>query len=127
MPFHLLHQNILAKACNSVGCFIKVDMDRLEKGIVMFARICVEVNRTSVLPNNIFLQWNGLTFMWLLDYENTPLCCRLCQQPSNLQNVYPFSKGCSPPSTSKNKPRGWNDRKVAKESKKSIINQPDNP
>lgn len=69
MLLHLLHPNILANVENSIKCFIKVNTERLEKGIVTFAQICVEINLSKGLMDKILIDWSEFIFFQPMDYE----------------------------------------------------------
>lgn len=57
-PLHLLHLNILVDVGNFLDHFIKIDLDRLERGIVTFFRICVEIDLNNPLLDKILLEWD---------------------------------------------------------------------
>ena len=74
LPLNLMHPNILADIGNALGQFININMHKLAKGIITFARICVEVDFNKGLPDKILLNWRGAIYSQALDYENTTFC-----------------------------------------------------
>ena len=66
-----MHPDILVDIGNALGWFINVNTHKLAKGIVTFARICVEVDFNKGLPDKILLNWGGAIYSQALDYENT--------------------------------------------------------
>lgn len=58
---------------NSLGKFLKINADIVTRDIFTFARICVEVDLSQGLPDNITLIHNNIQWTQPLDYENTAL------------------------------------------------------
>ena len=56
---------------NSLGKFLKVDIDRTEKRLATYACICVEVDLSEGFPDQIMLIWKSKKWVHPLDSENT--------------------------------------------------------
>lgn len=69
-----------------------MDTKRLEERIYTFARICVEVDLSRGLPDQIQLKHRQRCWTQFSDYENTAFRCRTCQQIGHLQNTCPTTK-----------------------------------
>lgn len=59
LPLHFWHHNLLISIGNSLGKFLKIDGDKLTRGIFTFSRICVEIDLSQGLPDNITLNFNN--------------------------------------------------------------------
>jgi hypothetical protein len=108
LPLHFYSSSFLPTLGNALGRFIKIDTDRIAKGFVTFARICVEIDLSQGLPDRILIDWgDGDPFIQMVDYENTAFRCRSCQQTGHLQATCPLSP--TPPSTSgaRKRANGW--------------------
>lgn len=108
LPLHFWHHLVLTAIGNTLGKFLKVDEDRVSRGIFSFARICVEVDLSQGLPDHISLNFNNTQWIQPLDYENTTFRCRSCRQTGHLQYSCPLVK--KNPKGNKNrkkKPNGW--------------------
>lgn len=92
LPIHFWHYKVLEGIGNTLGTFIKVDNERLDRDIYTFARICVEVDLSQGLPEHILLIHNGKQWAQPLDYENTAFRCRICRQTGHLQSACPQNK-----------------------------------
>ena len=73
-----MYLDILVDIGNALGRFIKINTHKLAKGIVTFARICVEVDFNKGLPDKILLNWGGAIYSQALDYEHS-LLLQVCQ------------------------------------------------
>jgi hypothetical protein len=108
LPLHFYSASFLPTLGNALGRFIKIDTDRITKGFVTFARLCVEIDLSQGLPDRILIDWgDGDPFIQMVDYENTAFRCRSCQQTGHLQATCPLSP--IPPSTSgaRKRANGW--------------------
>jgi hypothetical protein len=108
LPLHFYSSSFLPTLGNALGRFIKIDTERIEKGFVTFARICVEIDLSQGLPDRILIDWgDGDPFIQMVDYENTAFRCRSCQQTGHLQATCPLSP--TPPSTfgARKRANGW--------------------
>lgn len=108
LPLHFWNEQVLESIGNSLGRYIKTDMERLENRIFTFARICVEVDLSKGLPENIMLIYKQQNWLQSLDYENTAFRCRKCRMTGHLQNTCPEvkkTKGKKKPN--RNQRKGW--------------------
>lgn len=104
LPLHFWHFKTLSAIRNTLGRMLKIDTERHIKGIFTFARICVEVDLSQGLPENIFLNFNDSQWKQPLDYENTAFRCRGCQQTRHLLNA---CKSLNKNKPQQRKPKGW--------------------
>lgn len=89
LPAHLWHTVVYRAIGNTLGSFIMGDFWRETKGLYSYARICVELDLSKGLPNQINLKINDFVWSQTLDYENTAFRCRHCHQSGHLQNTCP--------------------------------------
>lgn len=92
LPIHLWNQQVLTGIGNTIGRYIKMDTQRIEERIFTFARICVEVDLSKCLPDQIQLKHRQRSWTQVIDYENTAFRCRTCRQIGHLQNMCPAAK-----------------------------------
>lgn len=108
LPLHFWKELVLEGIGNTLGRYIKTNIQRLEERIFTFARICVEVDLSKGLPESIQLIHNQQKWKQHLDYENTVFRCRTCRKTGHLQNSCPDGKR---ENTKKKKtgkaPKGW--------------------
>jgi hypothetical protein len=98
-----------------LGRFIKIDTDRITKGFVTFARICVEIDLSQGLPNRILIDWiEDDPYTQLVDYENIAFMCRSCQQTWHLQVACPLSPTPFSSPGARKRANGWKDPKNRK-------------
>lgn len=57
LPIHMRHPTFLEELGNLLGCFIKIDLERIMKGIHTFTHICVKVVLNEGLSDKILLKW----------------------------------------------------------------------
>jgi len=103
LRLHFLHHQALEGIGNSVGQFLKIDVDRFIREIFTFARICVEVDLSQGLPDNITLIFNDTHWTQPMDYENTSFQCHRCLQTDHLHSACPQTK--KHPKRNKKKPK----------------------
>lgn len=68
---HFWHHNVLIAIGNTLGKFLKTEGDKITRGIFTFVRICVEVDLSQGLPDNITINFNNAQWKQPLDYKNT--------------------------------------------------------
>lgn len=56
---HFWNEGVLEGIGNSLGRYIKIDIQRLDERIFTFARICVELDLSKGLPESIYLVNNN--------------------------------------------------------------------
>ena len=76
LSIHFICIEALKEIGNTLGKFVAVDGERLQKGMATYVHICVEVDLSKGLPENIILKWNSNSWVQHLDYENTAFGCR---------------------------------------------------
>jgi len=69
-----------------------MDTQRVEERIYTFARICVEVDLSKGLPDQIQLKHKQRSWTQILDNENTAFRCRICRQTGHPQSKCPAAK-----------------------------------
>eukprot|EP00253_Pinus_taeda_P021779 PITA_21779 len=89
LPLHFWHHKVLIAIGNTLGKFLKIDSDRMAKGIFTFARICVEVDFSEGLLESIILNFNNTQWLKSLDYEETAFRCQGCLQTGHLLSACP--------------------------------------
>ena len=92
---------------NSLGKYLKTDIERETMGLATYARIYVEVDLSEGLLDHLTLIWKNKKSIKTLDYENTMFHCRSCMQTGHLHGSCPLSH---PPKkkNSKTKAKRWN-------------------
>jgi len=105
LPLHFWNEQVLEGIGNSLGKYIKTDLERIDERIYTFARICVEVDLSKGLPDNIKLIYKQQIWLQVLDYENTAFRCRLCTQTGHLQSSCPEDKKVNSKKKQKGKQR----------------------
>ncbi|KAH9319594.1 hypothetical protein KI387_021363, partial [Taxus chinensis] len=90
----------------SVEQFIKEDLDRTHTGMCSFTRICLEVDLSKWLLDQINLKFGNFQHSQPLDYENMTFRCRNYRNPSHLQASCPMNKKPKKRSGSDSS-RGW--------------------
>lgn len=89
LPLPFQHHKTLEDIGNKLGKFKKMDLERTDKGIFTFAKICVEVDLSKWLPDHTILKHNNFQWSQILDYENTTFWCHVCFQIGHLHNSCP--------------------------------------
>lgn len=89
---HFWHHNVLIAIGNSLGKFLKIDKDRLTRGIFNFLRLCVEVDLSQGLAYHITLNFNNTQWTQPLEYKKKAFRCRGCLQIGHLHSACPQAK-----------------------------------
>lgn len=89
IPIHLWRTEVYRKIGNTLGCFLMGDYAREQQGLYTYARVCVELDLSKGLPEQINLKINDSVWTQILDYENTAFRCRHCHLTGHLQNSCP--------------------------------------
>jgi hypothetical protein len=112
LPLHFYTPSFLPTLGNVLGRFIKIDTDRITKGFVTFARICIEIDLSQGLPDRILIDWTeDDPYTQLVDYENTSFRCHSCQQTGHLQATCPLSPTPFSSPGAQKRANGWQDPK----------------
>lgn len=75
--------------------------------IIHFGRICVEIDISKGLPDQINLKVGNFHWTQPLDYENTAFRCRHCHQMGHLQNACATFLGKKKKNKGKSKSKRW--------------------
>jgi len=89
LPAHLWSTRVFRAIGDTLGSFIHGDLWRESEGLYSYARICVELDLSKGLLEQINLKINDFVWTQTLDYENTAFRCRHCHQSGHLQNTCP--------------------------------------
>lgn len=90
LPLNFWSTQTLEAMRNSIGKFLKIDIDRAMLRLDTFAHICVEEDMNKGFPDKFFLKWINSKWMVQLDYENTTFCCGTCHQIGHIQDTFPL-------------------------------------
>lgn len=83
----------ISKVASRVGIPLAVDSLTASKARLTFARVCVQVNTSSPLPDTIPINLNGLEFDQEVLYDWKPSFCNSCSSFSHDDNSYPKNAG----------------------------------
>lgn len=89
LPVHLWHVAVYKSIGKTLGSFITGDYTREINGLYTYARICVELDLSKGLPEQIHLKINDFVWTQTLDYENTAFRCRHCHLTGHLRSSCP--------------------------------------
>lgn len=108
LPIYLWRTEVYRQIGNTLGCFLMGDFEREYQGLYTYARICVELDLSKGLPEQINLKIKDTVWTQFLDYENTAFRCRHCHLTGHLQNSCPSHTTRSKKGTfAKTKPKRW--------------------
>lgn len=108
LPLQFWSERVLEGIGNNIGKYIKTDLERIYERVYTFACICVEVDLSKGLSDNIRLIYKQKNWLQVLDYENTAFRCRFCRQTGHLQSTCPEAKKVNSKKKQKGKQRkGW--------------------
>ena len=111
LPMHLWSILSLRAIGNSLGKYLKTDIEQAKRGLATYARICIKVDLSEGLLDQIILSWKSQKWVQMLDYENTTFWCRSCWQTRHLHGSCPLSHS-SRKKSSNSKAKRWNDLKL---------------
>ena len=89
LPVHLWHVAVYKAIGNTLGSFITRDYGQEIKGLYTYARICVELDLSQGILDQIILKMNDFVWSQTLYYENTAFHCHHCHQAGHLQSTCP--------------------------------------
>ena len=92
LPLPFWHHLVLEDIGNLLDRFIKSDCGRKERGLLAYARICVEIDLSKGLPDRLQLKHESFNWIQRLDYANTDFRCRFCHLMGHLQDSCPLPK-----------------------------------
>lgn len=84
IPLPFWHHKFLEEIGNNLGKYKKIDLERLEKDLFSFARICVEIDLNKSLPDHIEMKHKFFQWKQVLNYENMTFRCQTCFQIGHL-------------------------------------------
>lgn len=70
LPFPFWHHQVLEGIGNSLGRFLKMDRERMDKCIFTFAHMCMEIDLSKGLLDHIHLSHQDFKWTQWLDFEN---------------------------------------------------------
>ncbi|KAK1278394.1 hypothetical protein QJS04_geneDACA016571 [Acorus gramineus] len=80
LPLHLWEEDSLSRIGSTIGVPLYVDSATLRCTRASYARICVEVQASKVLPDSVLVEVSpGHRESFKLDYDWKPIACRFCQ------------------------------------------------
>lgn len=108
LPAHLWDFAVYKCIGNTLGSFLMGDYMREQQGVYTYARICVELDLSKGLPDQINLKINDFVWTQNLDYDNTAFDCCHCHLTGHLQNSCPsLPAKAKKGNIAKSKPKQW--------------------
>ena len=80
LPQEYWDAEILEELGNCLGSFIKISEQTKSQRYTAFARICIYMDLSKALPEDIRLLWDNDEWLQNLDYEQVPFRCRRCHE-----------------------------------------------
>ncbi|KAL1537880.1 peroxidase [Salvia divinorum] len=98
LPIHLFEESALIAIGNLLGHAVQVDRATISRSRVSFARICVEVDISQHIPEEITLDIAGKRVTLKVKWDKIPLYCGECRHVGhNADNCYAFGRRPMPP------------------------------
>ncbi|KAL1545214.1 hypothetical protein AAHA92_21962 [Salvia divinorum] len=98
LPVHLFEESALIAIGNLLGHAVQVDRATISRSRVSFARICVEVDISQPIPEEISLDIAGKRVTLKVKWDKIPLYCSECRHVGhNADNCYAFGRRPMPP------------------------------
>ena len=92
LPLDYWQLESLSTIGNKLEHFVKAS-EATKKGIyTSFARICVEMDLSRALPNEVILEVFDEEWVQIVDYEHIPFRCCKCHEHGHLFKYCPLSK-----------------------------------
>jgi len=92
LPLDYWQTELLAAISNKLGRFIKASEATRSGKYTSFARICVEMDLSGALPDEVILEVFDEEWVQTVDYEHIPFRCRRCHEHGHLLRDCPLSK-----------------------------------
>jgi len=92
LPLDYWQTESLAAIGNKLGRFVKASEATRRGKYTSFARICVEMDLSRALPDEVFLEVFDEEWVKIVDYEHIPFRCRKCHEHGHLFRDCPLSK-----------------------------------
>ncbi|KAL1533961.1 peroxidase [Salvia divinorum] len=98
LPVHLFEESALIAIGNLLGHAVQVDRATISRSRVSFARICVEVDISQSIPEEISLDIAGKRVTLKVKWDKIHLYCGECRHVGhNADNCYAFGRRPMPP------------------------------
>ena len=68
-----------------LGKIIAITNQSLDKKVISYARICVEIDLNNPLPDSLEICLGSSSWIQQLDYESIIFCCHICHAYGHLQ------------------------------------------
>ena len=91
LPCELWRPKILEDIGNALGRFVKIADQTKKMRYVSYACICVYLDISKELPENIKLSWQDEEWIQTIDYEHIPFHCRKCHEHGHLFHACPLN------------------------------------
>jgi len=69
LPLPFWHHKVLEDIGSTLGKFKKIDLEKPQKGLFTFSRICMEIDLRKFLPYHIILKHKKIPWFQVLDYK----------------------------------------------------------
>lgn len=98
LPLEFWREDILRQIAAVLGKPTAIAHQSLDKKVISYARICVEIDLNNPLPDSLEICLGSSSWIQQLDYESIPFRCRICHVYGHLQRQCPrASKGNGTP------------------------------
>ncbi|XP_057831869.1 uncharacterized protein LOC131042571 [Cryptomeria japonica] len=92
LPLEFWREDIFSLVASQLGKPVGPSRQTMEKKVITYARVCVEIDLNKPLPDSIEIRLGSSSWIQQLDYETLPFRCRFCHEYGHLQRVCPKSK-----------------------------------
>ena len=92
LPLDYWQTESLSAIGNKLGRFFKVSKATRRGKYISFARICVEMDLSGALLDEVILELFDEEWIQIIDYEHIPFRCRKCHEHGHLVRDCPLSK-----------------------------------
>lgn len=92
LPLDYWQNESLVAIGNKLGHFIKASEATRRGKYTSYARICVEMDLSGALPDEVILEVFDEEWVQTMDYEHIPFRCRKCHEHGHLIRDCPLSK-----------------------------------
>lgn len=76
LPLDYWKTDSLAAIGNKLGCYVKAFKATRRGKYTSFSRICVEMDLSGVLPDEVILEFFDEEWVQMVEYEHIPFRCR---------------------------------------------------
>eukprot|EP00253_Pinus_taeda_P013184 PITA_13184 len=92
LPLDYWQQESFSAIGNKLGHFVKASEATRKGKYTSFARICVEMDLSRALPDEVILEVLDEEWVQIVDYEHIPFRCSKCHEYGHLFRDFPLSK-----------------------------------